>query len=449
MSERNTRTGRRSFVKGLGGVTALGSLAGCVSDITGSGQSSGNNSSQSSGSGATTLDLIFFDGQSTKKQDKALRNRIDQYEKESGNTVNVSTGATAAEVTNQVRTGIKAGGGPDVIMTPDLSILSLASDGLLEPLDDRISNASFKKGDFSDIMVNLGSGYEDTMWGLPVMVGHWGSLYYNANVFKQAGLDPMNPDFKTWPEFFEVAKTIKQETGVRPIGFSGADHFQSTIQWTGLYTTTGAETWLNDDKTEAIIDQEPGVKTMQIYEKAKNEDLLPKGAVSTNASGMRQLFMEDKTAMYHNGAWEKGILQEKYDGDFGITWLPQAPNGRPSGFGGGWFWTLNKKSDVKDVGWELIKYLNDVDTMLDWTALAPAFKDGLERRFDGFQDGLGREVGNIFVEEIKNSGFVAFHPEMPTISDKFLTEFQKVVGGQKSSEKAVSDAAEKINGVIS
>ncbi|MFC7027081.1 hypothetical protein ACFQH8_05375 [Halomicroarcula sp. GCM10025710] len=51
-----------------------------------------------------------------------------------------------------------------------------------------------------------------------------------------------------------------------------------------------------------------------------------------------------------------------------------------------------------------------VDNLSAYAGLPPILTDGLENVFEGFQDGLGRDVGDIFVEEILNASFPTIHP---------------------------------------
>ncbi|MGO7638848.1 extracellular solute-binding protein, partial [Rhizobium leguminosarum] len=65
------------------------------------------------------------------------------------------------------------------------------------------------------------------------------ALYWNRDLFKQAGLDPETPP-KTWAEEIEMAKTIKEKTGIPGFGLS-ANTFDNTMHqfmhW--VYTNNG------------------------------------------------------------------------------------------------------------------------------------------------------------------------------------------------------------------
>ena len=80
--------------------------------------------------------------------------------------------------------------------------------------------------------------FDGTQWGVPVAFSTK-ALYWNKDLFKQAGLDPETPP-KTWAEEIADAKTIKEKTGVAGFGLP-AKTFDNTmhqfLHW--VYTNDG------------------------------------------------------------------------------------------------------------------------------------------------------------------------------------------------------------------
>jgi multiple sugar transport system substrate-binding protein len=280
------------------------------------------------------------------------------------------------------------------------------------------------------------------------MDGEWGLWYYNADMVEQAGYDPMEPPMETWSDMLEVANGIKEETGKGPVGLIGTDTEGLTVQWSGFYFTTGERSWLNEDGTQAIIDQESGVRTAQLYSDIVEQDLVPEGALNNNQFDVRNLFTSEEVAMYQVGSWERDILTEKSDVRFGITGLPTIPGGRTSSMYGGWNWVINADSQVKDPAWDLIKEFTTADAQLRTASLPPAIVEASEERYSDWEDPLGRTVGPTLLEQIKNSGPRPIHPEYPSMSEAFRGEMQKVFLGDSSAEEAMSSAASKINDLL-
>ena len=80
--------------------------------------------------------------------------------------------------------------------------------------------------------------FDGTQWGVPVAFSTK-ALYWNKDLFTQAGLDPEKPP-TTWAEEIEMAKTIKEKTGIAGYGLP-AKTFDNTmhqfLHW--VYTNNG------------------------------------------------------------------------------------------------------------------------------------------------------------------------------------------------------------------
>lgn len=429
---RSTR--RRRFIKSAGAASVV-ALAGC----------SGNPGDSGDG---VTLDIIWFNGQATDTNLNAFDDAVEAFEEETGHTVEVTKTGQVGQIINQVQTGVEAGDPVNVAAIPAGACQTLANQEIIIPLDsyidsaDSIQREEIPRGKF-DISTRDGTTY-----AVPIMSGHWGSLFYNANMLEEAGYDPMNPEFETWPEFIQVAKDVKDAVGVQPIGFSGADHIHTTVQWSGFYHTTGRKSWLNDDKSDTWLDKEAGVSTAQFTQTAVEEDLLPQGTPNTNANGLRELFKSEELFAYQVGGFENAILKEQTDLDFGITWNPQAPDGEPSGFSGGIFYALPEGSSNQDEAFALVEHLMELEYLNEYAQLPPVRPNGLEDFFEGTTDGLGRDVSNIFIEEVANSGFPTIHINQGKMWEAQRTEVQNIILQNKTAEEAMGDLADRIRELL-
>jgi len=438
---------RRTFIASTGaaGVTLL---AGCAGDGGDGGDGDGG-STGTSGGDDVQLSMLMFTGQTTDKNLDAFDSTIASFEEETGYSVDTSGIAQAGQIINQTRTAAEGGNPPNVAAIPAGGILGMIDNDLLEPVGERLdSSDQLSRSDFTrERKFDIGSLNGDTLYGIPFMSGHWGSLYYNGDMLEEAGYDPMEPNFTTWPEFMEVAKDVKEAVGIQPIGFSGADHIHSTVQWHGFFATTGTGSWLNEDQSSTVLNEEPGISTAQFTRQGVEDDLLPDGVVNQNALDFRELFQSEQLFAYQTGSWEKAALDET-DINYGITYNPQAPDGRASGFSGGWFYVIPKGASNVDESWELIEHLMQVDRLSAYAGLPPILTDGLENVFEGFQDGLGRDVGDIFVEEILNASFPTIHPSQGRMWSAQRQELQQILLGNKSAEQAMNDLDSAITDLL-
>jgi ABC-type glycerol-3-phosphate transport system substrate-binding protein len=453
----NSNVDRRAFIASAGAAGAT-LLAGCAGGNNDSGNESGGDGGSTtdggttggSGSGGVDLRIIMFTGQATDKNITAFEDAVAEFEEQTGNSVDINGIAQAGQIINQTQTGVQSGSPPSVAFVPAGGLLGLINNDFLEPVGERINSAeTFSRSDFTrERKFDIASLNGDEVYGVPAMSGHWGSLYYNPDMLEQAGYDPMEPDFTTWPEFLDVARDVRDAVGVKPIGFSGADHIQTTVQWSGFFHTTGQDSWLTEDKSDTVLDAQPGIDTAKFVEEAVTDDLVPDGIVNMNGIDLRELFKSEQLFAYQTGSWEKHILDEESNVNYGITYNPQHPDGRPSGFSGGWFFTIPKGAANQDEAWGLIEHLMQVDTLTEWAQLPPILTDGLEQTFEGFQDGLGRDVGDIFVEEILNAAFPTIHANQGQMWAAQRLEYQQLLLGNKTSEQAMSDLADKVRDLL-
>ncbi|MFC7157523.1 ABC transporter substrate-binding protein [Halomarina halobia] len=439
----NNRVDRRRFISATGaaGVTLL---TGCTGGSDGGSNGGGN------GDGGVSLTINMFTGQATDKNIKAFEEAVAAFEEQTGYSVKIKGIAQAGQVINQTQTAVQAGSPPNLAFMPAGGLLGMITNDFLEPVGDRIDSAkTFSRSDFTrERKFDIASLGGEEIYGVPAMSGHWGSLYYNPDMLEQAGYDPKKPNFKTWPEFLDVARDVKDATGVKPIGLSGADHIQTTVQWSGFFHTTGRDSWLTDDKSDTVLDSQPGIDAAKFAQTAVEDGLVPDGIVNMNGIDLRELFKSEKLFAYQTGSWEKAILDEQSDVNYGITWNPQHPDGRPSGFSGGWFFTIPKGAEHQDEAWSLIEHLMKVENISKWAQLPPILTDGLKNTFDGFQDGLGRDVGDIFVKEILNAAFPTIHANQGKMWAAQRQEYQQLLLGQKNADQAMGDLADKVRDLL-
>ena len=440
---------RRAFIRtvGVGGVAALAGCGGSNGNGSSNGDSNGGTTG-SSGSDDVTLEIIWFNGQATEENLNAFDEAVAAFEENTGYTVDVTKTGQVGQIVNQVQTGVQAGDPVNLAAIPAGACQTLANDELIEPLDAYIDDAdTFSRSDIIRGKLDI-STRDGTTYAVPIMSGHWGSLFYNADMLEQAGYDPMNPEFETWPEFISVAQDVKDAVGVQPVGFSGADHIHTTVQWSGFFHTTGRGSWLNDDQTDTWLDKEAGISTAQFTQSAVENDLLPSGTVNSNANGLRELFISEELFAYQVGGFENAILKEESDIDFGITWNPQAPDGEPSGFSGGIFYAMPRGASNQDETFQLVEHMMQLEWLNQYAQLPPVRPDGLESFFEGTTDGLGRDVSNIFIEEVSNSGFPTIHVNQGRMWEAQRQEIQEIILGQKTAEEAMTDLAHRIRELL-
>ncbi|WP_337267214.1 ABC transporter substrate-binding protein [Oryzifoliimicrobium ureilyticus] len=164
---------------------------------------------------------------------------------------------------------------------------------------------------------------DDQQWGVPIAFSTK-ALYWNKDLFKQAGLDPEKPP-KTWEEEIAFAKQIKEKTGIAGYGLP-AKTFDNTMHqfmhW--VYTNNGKV--IDGDKV--VMDSPEVLAALKAY-----KDITPysvEGATAYEQNEIRAIFLDGKVGMIQNSTGAAYRLQNTKI-NWGVTTLPLGPSAKGPG----------------------------------------------------------------------------------------------------------------------
>lgn len=166
--------------------------------------------------------------------------------------------------------------------------------------------------------------FDGTQWGVPIAFSTK-ALYWNKDLFTQAGLDPEKPP-TTWAEEIEMAKVIKEKTGIPGYGLS-AKTFDNTmhqfLHW--VYTNNGQ---VIDAEGNIKLDSPEVLAALQAY-----KDITPyaeEGPTAYEQNEVRAIFLDGKVAMLQAGVGAAFRLKETQI-NWGVADLPLGPNAKGKG----------------------------------------------------------------------------------------------------------------------
>lgn len=289
--------GRRTFLKsaGVGGIAALaGCTGGTNEDSNGdSGDGSDGTTTGNAGdSGTTTLSFwtLFTGGDGA-----AMVELVEKFNAEHEDIQIERQRQPFAQYYEKLATSMSGGNAPDLCVMHSSKQLRFA-EGLV-PLDDYTS----------------GDPYLDTTWdrvaptgthyGLPLGTFIWG-LYYNKDIFEEAGLDPESPP-TNYQELESASNTIVENTdklAFNPSPYGGPYNYALIS-----FLNQAGTSVLNEDKTAAAFDNPDGQRTGQFI-----HDIAANGWDEADASGNRgnKAFRSGNLAMTMNGTWYQLVLRE-------------------------------------------------------------------------------------------------------------------------------------------
>ncbi len=146
-------------------------------------------------------------------------------------------------------------------------------------------------------------------------------LYYNKDVFANAGLDPENPQLETYDDVLAAAKAIKDSGSADVVIYppATADYTNVNFDFYPFFLANSDGTQLIEDG-HATIASEQGMQTLQFW-----QTLYAEGYSSAEAySGDMWAgpFADGVAAMGVAGPWGKGQFDGKVD--YGVVPLPTA-----------------------------------------------------------------------------------------------------------------------------
>ena len=195
--------------------------------------------------------------------------------------------------------------------------------------------------------------YGDSLYGSPYTFST-PTLFYNADIFKAAGLDPENPP-ATWDEVLKDALQIKQKTGKEGVVINGLpDTFDWLVQ--SLINSNGGTTMSADHK-KATFNEAPAVEAVTMWQNLVKQGAHPKlsaaDAVPLMVNGNLAM-MVNTTALLPslvNGAQGKWDLRTAAEPSFGTKQVHPVNSGSA-------LFMFSKDPLKQRAAWEFLKFVS-------------------------------------------------------------------------------------------
>ncbi len=275
-------------------------------------------------------------------------------------------------------------------------------------------------------------------------------LYYNKDVFTEAGLDPNAPP-TTWDELLAAAKAIKEKTGKAGVGVPAINGAEVLQEFVGCFINQATDAPVLDAASMPLFNTPEGMEALNYL-----EQLWPYVQESPTEYGrgeLRPLMRDGEVGMLIEGPWAIGTMIAAYgenfteDGPVGIAELPVGPNGKKITWAGtnGWIAT---REETAEASAKFIEYLMS-DEVLKAHHLAygsgPLYASELED--PAFQ----YDYWNVFYNETQEFslyGMIGKNSATPAAYYTALEEvWQQFLLGQLNAEDAMAAAVAAVENV--
>ncbi|MEQ9815541.1 MAG: sn-glycerol-3-phosphate ABC transporter substrate-binding protein UgpB [Azospirillaceae bacterium] len=369
-----------------------------------------------------------------------------------------------ADTMNAAIAAFRAGEQPDIVQVFEVGTATMMSaEGAIYPVYQLMEDTGtpFDPADYLPAVTGYYTTPEGQMLSMPFN-SSTPVMYYNREIFAEAGLDPDSPP-ETWPEFFDAMRTIV-ESGAADCGFTTT--WQSWIQvenfsaWHNVPIGTQENGFAGVD-TELTINNPAVVAHIQNLGDLAAEGIFQYGGRQSDSGA---LFDSATCAVtFASSAGYAGFVANSTF-DFGIGMLPyypdlaEGPNGGPQNsiIGGATLWVLSGATDEEYAGVaQFFSYLSSPEVQYDWhqfTGYLPitlaayelAQEEGLYEERPGFDTAINQINLNPPTANSKGLRF----GYMVQIRDIINAQLENVWAGNATAQEALDAAVEQSNELL-
>lgn len=236
----------------------------------------------------------------------------------------------------------------------------------ISPKLDKLSDEEKKAYDLEDIFPTMRDAltFDDSLYALP-FYGESTMLYYNKDIFKEAGLEM--PKHPTWEEVGDMARKIKDKTGTPGIVLRGLPGWgEMMAPLTTVINSFGGSYY--DEDWNGQLDSKETKNAVNFYVDLLKDAGQP-GATSTGFTEALTIMSTGKAAMWYDATVAAGFLNNPDDssvaGKIGYAYAPTQVKKENTGGLYAWSLAIEAASKNKDAAFEFIKW----STSKDYVAL--------------------------------------------------------------------------------
>lgn len=404
----------RSLIAISTAVIAVGSLAACSSD-----DGSGGGDEAASGTYTWWDPYPQHDGSSDWEK------RAQQCGEGAGVTIERTAYDTTA-LTNQALLAAQEGTSPDIILLDNPAVSTLAETGMLTTTDELGLDTSAIDQNLLDAGVLDGSAY-----GIPIGANTL-SLYYNADVLDEAGVDPAS--VTDWDSLTAALEKIT-DAGHTGISFAGIGTEEGTFQFLPWFWGSGA------DLRE--LDSAEAVDALTLWKTWLDEGYAPNSVINNSQNTVWEEFLTGDFGFAENGTWQVNSAEEA-EFETGIVQLPGKDGGVAPAPTGGEFIVAPVQTDEAryEVTREIIECMTTpegfVETANTFAYYIPPTADG-QAQF--LEEHAELESWVTAVQSARGRTSDGLGTEYPVVSEQLWTAVQSALSGSATPQEAL-DAAQ-------
>jgi sn-glycerol 3-phosphate transport system substrate-binding protein len=335
-----------------------------------------------------------------------------------------------------------------VLLSTDM--FTLIDEDAIVPFDTFIKtddDRAWLKGFYPAFMENSQTGGKT--WGIPFQRSTI-VLYYNKEMFKEAGLDP-NRGPGTWREMLDYAQRLtKRDAGGKVTQWGVQIPSSGFPYWLFQGLTTENDTLLmNAAGTETYFDKPGVVEALQYWvDLARKQKVHPEGIVEWGTTPKD--FFERKMAMMWTTTGNLTNVKANAKFDFGVAMLPSNKRrGSPTG-GGNFYLFKQSKPEQQAAAFKFIKWVTSPARAAQWgidtgyvAARADAWETPVMKKYvaDFPAAAVARDQLQFSVAELSTH-------DNQRVTKAFNDGLQAALTGTKPADAAMKDAQREADRIL-
>lgn len=186
-------------------------------------------------------------------------------------------------------------------------------------------------------------------------------MYYNKDMFREAGLDAENPPATMEELYAAWDKLIQKDGNGNVTQYAQAIGVKSTVAMMPVFMWAYGADYIKDGKS--VLDSDEATAAMTMIADAYAKGVSPVGLTGQEAD---DLFAAGKAAIEFNGQWAAPGFRAAGI-DLGIAEVPAGMDGRDrKTWGGDSIMCMSADSKVKEAAWDFMEYWNGKEAQKTW-----------------------------------------------------------------------------------
>ncbi|WPZ35018.1 ABC transporter substrate-binding protein [Thalassobaculum sp. OXR-137] len=404
-------------------------------------------------SAATEIEM-FFPVPVEGKLAKEMKNLIDRFNGEHPDIQATAVYTGSYDETNiKTRAAIKAGRPPAAVIMSANFVLEYQINGEIEPLDPLVEADGKTPDAFMDqywTALHGNARFADKIWAVPFH-NSTPLLYFNADHFKEVGLDPSNPP-ATWAEWVEAAEklTVRDGDTIKRYGLMLPGNYDY-LGWimTALTMSNGGQYYNPAFGGEVYYDSPSMLGALTLVDDMVHKyKVMPEGV--TDGKAVSTAFFAGQTSMVVLSTGSLSFIRENMKSDYGVAFVPRNMRNAVAIGGASLIMPKGLSDEQKQASWTLINWLTSPEIAGHWS------------RFTGY---FAPNKGAYELPEMKQ--FIAQNPDAKVALDQlqyakswFATyntvavrkaledEVQAVLSGKKAPAEALKEAQKNADEIM-